>query len=355
MKKILCFLLAALSVVSCAVSLTSCASDENTLVVCNWGEYISNENDPEDDRIFDVVKRFEQQTGIQVKYTTTESNETLYASMKSGGSNFDVIFPSDYMAQKMIQEGMLQKINFENVPNVSNIMPEFTNMYYDPNNEYTVPYFWGTVGIVVNTKLCGETVDSWDDMWTDAYPNQVLMFDNPRDAFAIALNKLGYSINSTNEAEIRAAAEELKKMKFNYAMDQFFELIPSESAVMAAYYAGDYLTVAEENENLAFVRPESGVNVFNDVMCIPSTAKHKENAEKFINYMLTGEVGLANTLALGYSTPNSAVYALLPEDVKNDEVAYPEISEKWERFVALPEETEVLMRDLWVDIKNNNK
>ncbi len=355
MKKTVCLFLVLVTLFCCAVSFSSCGSNENTLTICNWGEYISDYNDPEDERIFNVIKRFEEETGIHVNYTTAESNETLYAYMKSGGVSYDVIFPSDYMAQKMIRENMVQKINFENVPNYANVMDEFKNMYYDPTNEYTVPYFWGTVGIVVNTKLCTEPVDSWDDMWTDAYPNRVLMFNNPRDAFAIALNKLGYSLNTTKEEEIRAAAEELKKMKFNYVMDEFFDLIPSESAVMAAYYAGDYLTVAEENENLAFVRPESGVNLFNDVMCIPATAKHKENAEKFINYMLTGEVGLANTLAVGYSTPNRAVYALLPDEIKDDPVAYPQIHENWERFEALPDETNELMRDLWVEIRSNNK
>ncbi len=355
MKKTFCIALVLLTLFSSLLCFSSCGSDENTLVVCNWGEYICNENDPEDSRIFDVVKRFEKETGINVKYITAESNETLYATMKTGGVSYDVIFPSDYMAQKMISEGMVQKINFENIPNFKNVMDEFKNMYYDPNNEYTVPYFWGTTGLIVNTKECKESVDSWDDMWTDGYPNRILMFNNPRDAFAIALNKLGYSLNTTNEAEIRAAADELKKMKFNYVMDEFFDLIPSGSAVMAAYYAGDYLTVAEENEDLSFVRPESGVNLFNDVMCIPASAKNKENAERFINYMLTGEVGLANTLYVGYSTPNSEVYALLPEEIRNDEVAYPEIQDNWERFEALPDEINTLMRDLWVEVKSNNK
>ena len=357
MKKVLCLLLFVLMVMPMCLPLSSCASDQNTLVVCNWGEYICNEDDPEDERIFDVIARFEKQTGINVNYVTAATNEDLYGTMKAGGVSYDVIFPSDYMAQRMISEGMVQKINFENVPNIANISDDFKNMYYDPTNEYTVPYFWGTVGIIVNTDECQETVDSWDDMWTDKYPNRVLMFNNPRDAFAIALNKLGYSLNTTNEAEIRAAAEELKKTKFNYVMDEFFDLIPSESAVMAAYYAGDYLYVAQENPdlNLEFVRPESGVNLFNDVMCIPSNAKHKENAEKFINYMLTGEVGLANTLYVGYSTPNTQVLAMLPEEIRNDPVAYPEIDPKWERFQALPEATNQLMRDLWYEVLKANK
>lgn len=353
MKKTLSLIFVAVFLVGLVFPLGSCSGSKETLTVCNWGEYICNE-DSEDGKMFDVIKRFEKETGIDVKYVTAESNETLYANMKAGGVNYDVIFPSDYMAQKMLNENMLAKIDFENVPNYENVMDEFKNMYYDPTNEYTVPYFWGTTGIIVNTELCGE-VDSWDDMWTEDYPNRVLMFNNPRDAFAVALLKLGYSLNTTDEAQIREAGEELKKMKFNYVMDEFFDLIPSGSAVMAAYYAGDYITVSEDNDKLEFVRPESGVNLFNDVMCIPADAKNKTNAEKFINYMLSAEVGLANTLYVGYSTPNKAVLELLPEDVKNDTVAYPAIDEKWERFEALPNNINDLMRDLWVEIKSSNK
>lgn len=356
MKKILSVILCAVFIFGACAALSSCSDDANTVVVCNWGEYISDTDDPEDERIFNVLKKFEAETGIKVKYVTASTNEELYSAMKAGGVSYDVIFPSDYMVQKMVRENMVQKLDFANIPNAKNVNSSFKGMYYDPKDEYTVPYFWGTVGIIVNTKLYDGEVTSWDDLWTDKYPNKVLMFNNPRDAFAIALNKLGYSMNSTDEAQIREAAEELKKMKFNYVMDEFFDLMPSESAVLAVYYAGDYLDVASENENLEFVRPESGVNIFNDVMCVPSNAKHKANAEKFINYMLRADVGLANTLALGYSTPNDAVMEILDEEIREDEVAYPKvIPDNWERFEALPAETDKLMQDLWQEILIANK
>ena len=364
MKKIVSLILVFAMLAAVCVFLSSCGDDPNTVVICNWGEYISDKDDGEDSRIFNVIRKFEEETGIKVKYTTAETNEELYSTMKAGGVAYDVIFPSDYMVQKMIRENMVQKLNFDNIPNYSNIsvaegeLPSFKGMYYDPNDEYTVPYFWGTCGIIVNTKLYKGDWENmtWDDLWTDEYPNQVLMFNNPKDAFAIALNKLGYSMNTTDENQIREAAAELKKMKFNYAMDEFFELMPSESAVLAVYYAGDYLDIASDSEDFEFVRPESGVNIFNDVMCVPTNAKHKENAEKFINFMLREDVGLANALALGYSTPNTAVYAKLDEDVKNDEVAYPSsIPDTWERFVALPDATDKLIQDLWQEILIANK
>ena len=363
MKKFLSFVLVLVMLAGVCASFVSCADDPNTVVVCNWGEYISDADDPEDSRIFNVIKKFEEETGIKVKYVTCETNEELYSTMKAGGVAYDVIFPSDYMVQKMINENMVQKLNFDNIPNYKNVstsegeLPSFKDMYYDPDNAYTVPYFWGTVGIIVNTKLYNGDWESltWDDLWTDEYPNQILMFNNPRDAFAVALNKLGYSMNTTDENQIRQAAAELKKMKFNYVMDEFFQIVPENRAVLSVYYAGDYLDVASDNEDLEFVRPESGVNIFNDVMCVPSNAKHKENAEKFINFMLREDVGLANALALGYSTPNTAVYAKLDEDIKEDEVAYPaSIPSTWERFEALPEKTDKLIQDLWQEILISN-
>lgn len=364
MKKIISFVLVIAMLAGACVFLVSCADDPNTVIVCNWGEYISDYDDPDDSRIFNVIKKFEEETGIKVKYITCSTNEELYSTMKAGGVSYDVIFPSDYMVQKMIKENMVQKLNFDNIPNSKNVsgtegeLPSFANMYYDPENAYTVPYFWGTVGIIVNTKLYKGDWESltWDDLWTDDYPNQVLMFNNPRDAFGVALNKLGYSMNTTDESEIRAAAAELKKMKFNYVMDEFFEIMPSEGAVLGVYYAGDYLDVASSNSDLEFVRPESGVNIFNDVMCVPSNARHKENAEKFINFMLREDVGISNALALGYSTPNTAVYSKLDEDVKNDEIAYPtSIPSSWERFVALPEATDKLIQDLWQEVLIANR
>jgi len=352
--KKLSIVIAALFLLCCTLPLYSCGSDENTIVVCNWGQYMSTGSGV--DSTEDVIKLFTEKTGIKVKYRTFTTNEDLYSLMKNGSAKYDVIFPSDYMVEKMVDEGMLHKINFENIPNFANIMDEFKNPYYDETNEYTVPYFWGTVGLVYNSKYISEDeLNGWDVLWSDKYPNKIMMFNNPRDAFAIALNKLGYSLNTTNEEEIRAAAEELKKQTFDYKMDEFFERLPNEDAYMMPYYAGDYITVKEENEDLAFYIPESGTNIFNDAMCIPVTSEKKDLAEKFINFMLEAEIGLLNVDYVGYSTPNKAVYDLLDEEVKNDGISYPEIKDNWEHFRYLSSDVDDLYRELWISVQSENK
>ncbi len=333
-------------------------SDDNTIVVCNWGEYMST-GDPE---CFDVIREFEKATGIRVEYVTAESNEALYAKMKSGAGKYDVIFPSDYMAERMIGEGMLAKLDYSNIPNYASIMEDFKGQAYDPNEEYTVPYFWGTVGLIYNESMLSEedlklveNAKDWSILWSDHYPSQIMMFDNPRDAFGIALKQLGYSQNTTDESQIREAAGLLQKQKFYYAMDQFFEMMPSGSLAVGVYYAGDCMAVMEENEDLRFVIPECGTNLFNDAMCVPATSEKKELAEKFINFMLTVEAGKANTEYVYYSTPNQAVYDALDEELRENPVAYPEKKENWEAFRHLPSQTNDLMTDLWNTIKTSNK
>lgn len=333
-------------------------NDENTIVVCNWGEYMST---GEED-IYDVILEFEAATGIQVEYVTAESNEALYAKMKFGSGSYDVIFPSDYMAERMIREGMLSEINYDNIPNYANIMDQFKGLEYDPEEKYTVPYFWGTVGIIYNESLLTEEdlklvedCKDWSILWSKNYPDQIMMFDNPRDAFGIALKQLGYSQNTTDENELYEAAELLQEQKFYYAMDQFFELMPSGSLAVGAYYAGDCMAVMEENEDLRFVIPQCGTNIFNDAMCIPATSTKKELAEKFINFMLTRDAGVANTEYVYYSTPNKVVWEALDEEMRENPVAYPQRGENWEAFRYLPKEVNDLMTDLWNTIKTNNK
>ena len=351
MKRFIALTLAALFCAIPLISLSACSQQTETLTVCNWGEYISDGTDG----YMDVIAEFEERFHVKVDYVLAETNETLYSMMKSGGGDYDVIIPSDYMIARMIQEGMLAKLDYNNIPNFeTNIMPQFKNLYYDAKNEYSVPYFWGTVGLLYNEELYTEEVTGWDNLWCDGYKNQVLMFDNPRDAFAVALQKLGYSINSENEAEWREAADLLKSKKFDYCMDEFFDKMPGESAVLCAYYAGDCYSVMQENESLRFFRPEH-TNVFNDAMCVPATSAHKELAEKFINFMLEKDVGLANTEYLGYSTPNKLVFDALPEEMKENDDLYPEIKDTWEYMHLLPENIENLMNELWLEIKAENK
>jgi len=304
----------------------------------------------------DVIKLFEKATGINVKYVTFTTNEDLYSKMESGSAKYDVIIPSDYMVEKMVKENMLHKLDYNNIPNFEYIMDEFKDPYYDETNEYTVPYFWGTVGLVYNSKyISEEELTGWDLLWSDKYPNKIMMFNNPRDALAIALNKLGYSMNTTDEAQIRAAADELKKQTFDYKMDEFFERLPNEDAYMMPYYAGDFLTVKADNDDLEFFIPESGTNIFNDAMCIPVTSQKKELAEKFINFMLEPDIGLLNVNYVGYSTPNEKVYELLDDEIKNDGISYPEIKDNWEHYKYLSSETDDLMRDLWISVQAENK
>lgn len=357
MKKTIVAISLCLSFVLSLFSLCAC-SDRPTLVVCNWGEYISDG----EDGYMDVIAEFESRFDVTVDYVIADTNESLYSLMKSGSGNYDVIIPSDYMIEKMIAEDMLAELNFENIPNFeTNIMEKFKNLDYDPENKYTVPYFWGTVGLLYNKELYQEELVGWENLWSEnaQYENQILMMDNPRDAFTIALFELGYSINTTNEAEWREAAELLKSKKFVYCMDQTFEKMPGESAVLAPYYAGDCVYMMDENENLEFYRPEY-TNIFNDAMCVPKTSQNKELAEKFINFMLEPDVGLANTEYLGYSTPNQAVYDQLELSDKIREISYPEfetkVSEnKWQHMRKLPDEIEALMSELWVEVKASNK
>lgn len=353
MKQRLIALALCVSALLSLFALSGCGESKPTLVVCNWGEYISDG----EDGYMDVIAEFEERFDVNVDYVIADTNESLYSLMSSGSGNYDVVIPSDYMIEKMISEDMLAELNFENIPNFEkNIMDRFKNPDYDPENKFSVPYFWGTVGIVYNETLYTEELTGWENLWDEnaKYDNQILMMDNPRDAFTIALFELGYSINTTDEAHWREAAELLKKKKFVYCMDQIFEKMPGESAAIGTYYAGDCLYMMAENEDLAFYRPNE-TNVFNDAMCVPKTSKNQELAEAFINFMLEPDVGLANTEYLGYSTPNQAVFDQLELDDETRAIAYPEISDKWEHMRKLSAEIETLMSELWVEVKASNK
>ncbi|MBR6791792.1 MAG: ABC transporter substrate-binding protein, partial [Ruminococcus sp.] len=248
--------------------------------VYNWGEYIST---GADEGTLDVNGEFTKLTGIKVNYTNYATNEELYAKIKSGGASYDIIIPSDYMISKMIKENLVQKLDYSNIPNFSYIMDNFRGLAYDPQDEYSVPYTWGTVGIIYDQTMIDipeEEID-WDLLWNEDYRDQILMFDNPRDAFAIAEILLGYSINTENPDELAAAANKLtqqKKIVQGYVMDEIFDKMGAGDALIAPYYAGDALTIMEENEDLNFVVPKSGTNLFVDAMCIPTNAKQKEAA-----------------------------------------------------------------------------
>ena len=327
-----------------------------TLNVYNWGEYISNGSDDS----LDVVSAFEDLTGIKVNYTTFDSNESMYAKLKNGGITVDVVIPSDYMIGRMRQEGMLQELNYDNIPNAQYIDDAYRGLSFDPEDKYSVPYTWGTVGIIYNTKYVDEAdVTGWELLWNEKYADKILMFDNSRDAFGIAEYLLGYDVNTTDEAELKACADKLAEQKpvvQQYVMDQIFDAMENEEAYIAPYYAGDYLTMVEENEDLAFYRPaHQGYNVFIDAMCIPKGCQNKEGAEAFINFLCRPDISAANLDYIGYSTPETAAKDYLDEEVTSSPVSYPddETLARSESFAELGVEATQVMNDLWLSVKTS--
>ena len=351
MKKRLTSLLLAL-VLLFALALPAFAAREE-ITVYNWGQYIS---DGTDDSL-DVIAAFEEETGIHVNYITFDSNESMYTKLKTGGASYDVIIPSDYMIAKLIEEDMLEPLDFSNIPNYVGIDEAFRDQAYDPENTYSVPYTWGTVGLIYNRHyVSDEDAQSWSCLWNSKYAGKILMFDNPRDAFAIAESILGYSLNTTDESELRQCADLLAQQKpvlQAYVMDQIFDKMQRGEAWIAPYYAGDYLTMVEENPDLGFSHPQEGFNIFIDAMCIPKGCQNKAGAEAFINFLCRPDISAANLDYIGYSTPISAAKEYMDEEVISSPVSYPddETLARSESFSALPIEATQTMNDLWLTVK----
>ena len=319
------------------------------VIVYNWGDYI----DPE------IITMFEDETGIDVVYEEYETNEIMYPKVQSGAIAYDVVCPSDYMVQRMIENDLLAEINYENVPNLKYIDDIYMEMskQYDPENKYSVPYTWGTVGLIYNTQyVSDEDAKSWSCLWNSKYAGKLLMFDNPRDAFAIAESMLGYSYNTEDAQELKNAADLLATQKpvlQAYVMDQIFDKLERGEAWAAPYYAGDYLTMVEENPDLAFSFPEEGFNIFIDAMCIPKGCQNKEGAEAFINFLCRPDVSAANLDYIGYSTPETAAKEYMDEEVIESPVSYPddETLARSESFAELGIEATQTMNDLWLSVK----
>ncbi len=327
-----------------------------TLNVYNWGQYIADGSDDS----MEVIKEFEARyPHIKVNYSTYDSNEIMYSKLSNGGITVDVIIPSDYMIARLISEDMLLPINFDNIPNYQYIDESFRNTSYDPDNLYSVPYTWGTVGILYNTKYVDEAdVTGWELLWNEKYAGKILMFGNSRDAFGIAQYLLGYDVNTTDKDELRACADKLTEQKpvlQQYVMDEIFATMQNEEAWIAPYYAGDCLTMMDENENLAFYLPEDqGFNLFIDAMCIPSCAKEKEAAELFINFLCDPEIAGANMDWICYSTPLSAAKEYMDPETVSNPVSYPDdqVLANGSSYAYLPEDISRYVEGLFMEVRN---
>ena len=372
MKKIISFVIAVVLCALPAFTLLSCdnggkeeTSGATTLYVYNWGEYIS---DGSEDSL-DVNAAFEDYCrdvlgkNVKVNYSTYASNEDLYAKLLSGAVAYDVIIPSDYMIARLAAEGLLAELNpEENLPNYKYISDEFKNLYYDPDNVWSVPYTFGTVGVIYNTEMVDEEdIGSWDLMWNEKYAGNILQFNNPRDGFMTAQFLLGYSINSEDPTTWEEALGKLKDQKDvvqGYVMDEIFNKMKSGSAAISSYYAGDFFTMYDDNDALGFYYPEEGTNVFVDGICIPSCVQNYDLAVEYVNFMLSGEIAVANAEYICYASPNTLVtenedYIECMEEIHPDamNILYGFDSSKMEYYHDLPDDTRNLMNSLWEELK----
>lgn len=345
------FLAALLAVAALTAGLAGCGSfGQEYINVFNWGEYIETS----------LLQDFEEETGIKVNYATAPTCEEMYAKILNGGVAFDLIVPSDYMVSRMIEEGMLEKLDFSNIPNFKYVDEDFVDPAYDPTGEYSVPYQWNTVGLIYNADMVDEAdLGSWDILWNKKYKGQILMFDNSRDAMGIALKRMGYSYNTTDKKVLNQAAQMLidqKPLVQAYVMDQIFDKMEGGEAAIAPYYSGDYYLMLSETDpdeiHLGYNLPEEGSNLFVDAMCIPVGTQNKAGAERFINFLLEPENNARNTEFISYSTPETAARELLPADMQDNEVMYvpKDQMDRFETYINLPVEIRELYDDLWVRI-----
>ena len=314
MKKNKIILLLVLMIASLSI-LTACGEKKETLNVYNWGDYIDKE----------VLREFEEEFDVKVRYEDFATNEDLYVKVKQGGSSYDVIFPSDYMIERMINEDLLVKLDKYNIPNMEKVDGKFLNLDYDINNEYSMPYMWGTVGIIYN-KTMVDPLSKWADLWDEKYKDEIIMLKSQRDTLAVALKKLGYSMNTRDMKELEEAKEELIKQKplvYSYLGDEIKDAIVQGNAGVGVVWSGDAVAMIRQNPDLVYIIPEEGTNLWFDAMVIPKSSKNQELAEKFIDFMLRPDISAKNADYIGYSSPIPEAVELLPEDMQSSLVAYP--------------------------------
>ena len=355
-KRVVAGVVATALLVGCGFWFFTRKTEQVTINVYNWGQYIS---DGSDDSL-DVIAAFEEAyPNIKVNYSTYDSNEIMYAKLANGGITVDVIIPSDYMIGRLIAEDMLLELDFDNIPNYQYIDENFKNTAYDPENKYSVPYTWGTVGLLYNTQYVDEAdVTGWDLLWNEKYEGKILTFGNSRDAFGITQYLLGYDVNGTDKTELQKCAEKLREQKpvlQNYVMDEIFAIMENEEAWIAPYYAGDCLTMMDNNPNLDFYLPEDqGFNLFIDAMCIPKCASQKEAAETFINFLCEPEIAAGNMEWIGYGTPLSAAKEYMDPEILEDPVTYPsdEVLSNGTSYAYLPDEITRYVEELFMKVRN---
>lgn len=352
MKKIV---LISLSIMMCTMLLSGCGgnnSGENKVVyVYNWGEYI----DPE------TITMFEEETGIKVIYDEYETNEIMYPKVETGAVSYDVVCPSDYMIQKMIENDLLAELNYDNIPNIKNIGEQYIeeSKQFDTEHKYTVPYCWGTVGILYNKTMVSEPITSWADLWDPQYKGNILMQDSVRDAFMVALAKNGYSMNSTDANELEIAKQDLidqKDLVQAYVVDQVRDKMIGGEAAIGVIYSGEAIYTQRENADLEYVIPSEGTNIWIDCWVVLKNSQNKENAEKFIDFMCREDIALMNFDYITYSTPNVAAQALIEdEDIRNSQIAFPDLTQynNLETFQYLGEDADELYNQLWKEVKSN--
>ena len=341
-------------------SAASGSADGGELYVYNWGEYIDE----------DVISQFEEETGITVVYDLFETNEEMYPVIEAGAVNYDVVCPSDYMIQKMRENDLLAELNFDNIPNIDQIDPAYMEMSqaFDPENKYSVPYCWGTVGILYNTRLLEElgvpAPTKWADLWDERLSGEILMQDSVRDAFMVALKKDGYSMNSESKDELEQTKQELidqKPLVQAYVIDQVRDKMIGGEAAVGVIYSGEMLYIQDEVANLGldydleYVIPEEGTNLWLDSWVIPKNAKNKENAEKWIDFMCRPEIAKANFEYITYPTPNKGAFELLDEDMQNNKAVFPDIDslKDSEVYQYLGDDTDAIYNELWKEVKAN--
>lgn len=347
-KKIIALTLTVMMSSTLLVGCGKTKQSSKVLNIYNVGDYIETE----------LIDKFEEETGITVVYETYDTNESMYQKLKSGSTKYDLIFPSDYMVEKLIAEDMISTIDYKNIPNYKYIMEDFRNPDYDPGNKYSVPYMWGTFGILYNSTMVDEEdVKSWDVLWNPKYKKEIHMLDSVRDTMGISLKRLGYSINSEDPKEIEEAKNELIKqlpLVQAYVNDDGKDRLLVGDVAMGIVYNGDALVLMDENPDLKYSVPQEGTNQWVDAMCIPKIAENKEYAEMFINFILDPENAVQNVEYIEYSTPNQGAFDLLDDETKKDPTAYPseEVLDKSEVFLNLPQNIIKIYDDAWTEIKS---